>query len=166
MIDSTFHINTDMLHLSLRCGTDRKFYVSSKPGTVYITYPDGTAFHTTEMQLFLYKAIVEQLRKQAHYYLPDRLKALAARHGFEFNSVKINSARTRWGSCSSRRNINLSLFLMTLPSHLTDYVLLHELCHTREMNHGPRFWALMDIVTANNARSLRAELRSFRSPFA
>lgn len=165
MIDQTFHIDTDVLQMSLRRGTDRKFYVSTKPGTVIITYPPETMFSNPEMQRFLFKAVTEQLRKQARGYLPGRLGLLAGRYGFTYTGVKINSAHTRWGSCSSRRNINLSLFLMLLPSRLSDYVLLHELCHTREMNHGPRFWALMDSVTDGCARALRTELRGFHSPF-
>lgn len=165
MITPTFHIDTDVLQMSFRCGTDGKFYVSTKPRTVIITYPPGTIFDTPKMQQFLFKALTEQLRKQARTYLPERLAGLAARHGFAYTTVRINSAHTRWGSCSSRRSINLSLYLMLLPSRLSDYVLLHELCHTREMNHGPRFWALMDSVTDGRARALRSELRQFRSPF-
>lgn len=97
--------------------------------------------------------------------LPGRLAFLSARHELPYTKVSINAARTRWGSCSSRKSINLSLFLMLLPSRLIDYVLLHELCHTREMNHGPRFWALLDKLTQGQALALRKELRCFRPQF-
>ena len=79
--------------------------------------------------------------------------------------MKINASTGRWGSCSARGDINLSLHLMLLPLHLIDYVLLHELCHTREMNHGPRFWALLDRMTDGKARALCEELKSFRCSF-
>lgn len=100
------------------------------------------------------------LRQQALIHLPTRLHNLAAKHGFVYHKVRISNSRGRWGSCSSKKSINLSLYLMTLPPHLIDYVLLHELCHTKEMNHGPAFWELMDSVTEGKAKELRLELRS------
>lgn len=106
----------------------------------------------------------QDLRNKASAYLPDRLKELAGIHGFAFRQIKISSSRGRWGSCSSKLNINLSFFLMLLPKHLIDYVILHELCHTREMNHGAAFWLLMDEVTGGKAAQLRRELKSRNIP--
>ncbi len=100
------------------------------------------------------------LRRQAHAYLPGRLKQLADTNGFVYTSLKINKSRGRWGSCSSRKSINLSLYLMKLPAHLIDYVLLHELCHTKIMNHSPQFWHLLDQVTDGKAKLLRRELKA------
>ena len=77
----------------------------------------------------------------------------------------ITGSRGRWGSCSGTGSINLSCYLMLLPPHLMDYVLLHELSHTKEMNHGPRFWELLDSMTGGRARALRAELRRFNTDF-
>ncbi|WP_373802195.1 M48 metallopeptidase family protein, partial [Bacteroides heparinolyticus] len=64
-----------------------------------------------------------------------------------------------------RGNINLSYYLVLLPKHLIDYVLLHELAHTREMNHGERFWALLDKLTEGKAEALRMELKQYRTEF-
>ena len=77
--------------------------------------------------------------------------------------MKINSSKGRWGSCSARKAINLSYYLVLLPKHLIDYVLLHELCHTREMNHGERFWALLNSVTDGKALELREELKQYKT---
>jgi len=104
---------------------------------------------------------LKALRKKASEYLPDRLRMLAGLHGFTYTTLRISKSKSRWGSCSSKKNINLSLFLMKLPSHLIDYVLLHELCHTVEMNHSHKFWELLDRICGGNAKALRKELRTF-----
>ena len=110
-------------------------------------------------------AILRALKKSAGSYLPPLLEALAERYGFSYRKVKITGARSRWGSCSAAGTISLSCYLMLLPPHLMDYVLLHELSHTKEMNHGPRFWELLDSLTEGKALSLRAELRNYRPAF-
>jgi predicted metal-dependent hydrolase len=104
---------------------------------------------------------LRELKLKALEYLPGRLQTLASLHGFTYTSIKISRSKSRWGACSTRKNINLSLFLMQLPAYLIDYVILHELCHTKEMNHGPQFWALMDSVCNGRAKLLRKELKSF-----
>ena len=101
---------------------------------------------------------VEALRSQAKATLPGRLASLAARHGFEYRKVFIKNNVSNWGSCSSLGNINLNLRLVTLPPELADYVMLHELCHLRYMNHGPQFHALLESVCPGHlalARQLR-----------
>ncbi len=102
---------------------------------------------------------LKELRKKAFEYLPSRLKTLADLYHFTYGSLRISASKSRWGSCSSKKNINLSLFLMKLPFHLIDYVILHELCHTVEMNHGPKFWELLDKCCNGKAKALRKELR-------
>lgn len=163
MINENFEINTDQLNLKFVRGRESRFFVRERTGLVEIIYPPQTDFQP--LQLWLFKAITEILRKQAKRILPTRLHELAAAHDFHYTRVRINSARTRWGSCSNQGHINLSLYLMILPQRLSDYVLLHELCHTREMNHSPRFWHLLDHVTGSQAQRLRQELRDFPSPF-
>ncbi len=106
-------------------------------------------------------ADVERLRAQAKAQLPPRLAALAALHGFTYARVFIKNNVSNWGSCSVQGNINLNLRLLTLPERLQDYVMLHELCHLREMNHGPRFHALLESVCPGH-RELEKELRTYR----
>lgn len=101
------------------------------------------------------------LKKQALEILPTTLDRLAKIHGFSYNGVTIRKSKTRWGSCSSKANINLSFYMMLLPQHLIEYVLLHELCHTVEMNHSPAFWRLLDQHTKGNAKTLRKKLRQY-----
>jgi len=103
----------------------------------------------------------EALRKRALEYLPRRTAHLAQKHGFSFRCVSVRRSRTRWGSCSSVNNINLSIYLMLLPEHLTDYVIIHELVHTVHKNHSPAFWSLLDEHTGR-AKALAKEIRNFR----
>ncbi|MCC8146393.1 MAG: M48 family metallopeptidase [Bacteroidales bacterium] len=114
-----------------------------------------------ERQQEVYPVDEPTLQAQAKNYLPEKLKSLAITHGFEYRKVKISKSRTRWGSCSSKATINLSFYLILLPKHLIEYVLLHELCHTVEMNHGPDFWKLLDKHTGGKAKELRKELRQY-----
>ena len=102
-----------------------------------------------------------ELRKQAKAYLPGRLAELAAQHGFSYNQVRIKHNVSNWGSCSVKKNINLNLNLMRLPAELRDYVMLHELCHLKYMNHGKEFHALLESVCPNH-KALRRQLRDYK----
>jgi len=79
-------------------------------------------------------------RTVARRVLVDRLEELALQYGYSYQRVFVRNQKTRWGSCSVKNNINLNVNLIRLPAALRDYVLLHELVHTRIKNHSPRFW--------------------------
>lgn len=64
-------------------------------------------------------------------------------YGYVYGRVSIKMVKTRWGSCSSNRNLNFNYKIMFLPEHLQDYIIVHELCHLEQMNHSPAFWALV-----------------------
>jgi len=87
------------------------------------------------------------LKKRAAAYLPYRLNYLASLHGFDCTIGKLGLRKTRWGSCTSNKTISLNIGLMQFTSKpdehhpLIDYVIIHELCHTRHMNHSREFWA-------------------------
>ena len=104
---------------------------------------------------------IEALRARAKQELPPRLAGLAARYGFAYNKVFIKNNVSNWGSCSSRKNINLNLRLVTLPQELQDYVMLHELCHLRYLNHGREFHALLESVCPGH-RELAREMKNYR----
>ncbi len=163
LIDPDYRIDTDYFKLSLVTGTHDKFLSHSELGNMKIVCPPDADFTDAGLQTWLHKVIEEALRRNAKIILPPRLYMLAGQHEFTYRSVKINSSQGRWGSCSAQQNINLSYYLILLPSHLIDYVLLHELCHTREMNHSDRFWALLDGVTDGNSAQLREELKQYRT---
>lgn len=131
-------------------------------GVLRISIPKNLDIQSNDVQDKI-RAIVEiHLRSEAKYHLPKLVKALSEKHGFKYTSTSIQKSRTRWGSCSSTKKINLSYWCMMLPRHLIEFIILHELCHTIEMNHGQRFWNLLDSVTSNRAKELTAELRKCR----
>ena len=142
-------------------GEKDQFLANSRLGVMEIVCPPHADFTDEKLQSWLHKVIEESLRRNAKSILPSRLAFLSKQCGLPYSSVKINSSQGRWGSCSARKAINLSYYLVLLPSHLIDYVLLHELCHTREMNHSERFWALLNQFTEGKALALRGELRKY-----
>jgi len=101
-------------------------------------------------------------RAQAKRKLIRRLKYLAAEYGFTYNRVFIRNQKTRLGTCSNRNNIGLNIKASLLPEELLDYVILHELAHTRVKNHGRDFWTLMDKLVGNGKAKARS-LREFSS---
>jgi len=100
-------------------------------------------------------------RRQARQLLTRRVRQLARQHGFRFGRISIRQQRTRWGSCSVKNNLSLNQKLAALPDELIDYVVLHELVHTRIKNHGHSFWKALDEVVGD-ARRKRAKLRGYR----
>ncbi len=108
---------------------------------VRIIRPVGMAISHSLVQQTASRAAIRALRSQAEALLPKRLKALAEQFGFEYGSVSVKQLKGRWGSCDNKQNIVLNLFLMQLPWQLIDYVLLHELVHTKHLDHSAAFWA-------------------------
>ncbi len=94
-----------------------------------------------DVQIVVHAGAVRALKQEAKILLPQRLQTLAAKHGFSYRKVSIKHLKSRWGSCSTHQDIALNCFLMQLPWELIDYVLLHELLHTRIMAHGEKFWS-------------------------
>ena len=164
-IDPDFAIRTELFCLTLEQGERERFYLRAEPSRTVIVYPPGTEFESPERQQWLRRVVERALRQQAQWLLPERLRALSVLHGFSFKECKVSVSKGRWGSCSTKGSINLSCYLLMLPSHLREYVMLHELCHTREMNHGPRFWALLDNLTGGKSKALRNELHSYNTTF-
>lgn len=163
-LDETTDLRATTFRVRIYRASCLNFRTRLQDEQLMIECPDETDFSDGRVQELLRSLIERAMRHEARRLLPNRLSLLAERYGFRFNEVKINNSKTHWGSCTSRKNINLSLSLMLLPWHLVDYVLLHELCHTVEMSHNDRFWALMDKVTDGRALALRQELRGYH-PF-
>jgi predicted metal-dependent hydrolase len=100
-------------------------------------------------------------RVQARKLLVERLNALARVHGFTYRKVFVKNQRTLWGSCSSANNINLNVNLTRLPDELRDYVILHELVHTRHKNHSRAFWEALNRIVGDG-KKLQRQLRQYQ----
>lgn len=133
--------------------------VSSRvlPTEIRVTHPKDMEVRHLDLQSKAHKASIRALRQEAEQLLPKRLEQLAQYYNFSFNSVSVKQLKSRWGSCSSQQDIVLNLFLMQLPWHLIDYVLVHELTHTKVMQHGAPFWKEMERHLPN-AKGLRSEI--------
>ena len=100
-------------------------------------------------------------RAKAKALLTMRLDYLARKYGFIYNRLFIRNQKTRWGTCSSKDNISLNVNLVTLPQELQDYVILHELVHTKHKNHGKEFWAAMNRLTGDG-KKLQKQIRKYK----
>ena len=92
---------------------------------------------------------LRQLAEAAKQDLPRRVQYFAPLIGVTYGRITIRSQRSRWGSCSSKGNLNFNCLLMLCPEEVRDYVVVHELCHRIEMNHSPKFWAQVERVCPN-----------------
>lgn len=168
--------------LIVRSARAQRVNISIKPdGTVRLAVPPGISFKQAEGLLSVKKDwITQHLLKynktlaeanpapiraipiaEAKPILINCLLELSRRHNLPCNTIKVKLMTSRWGSCSVRNNINLNARVAGLPPHLMDYVLLHELVHTRVKNHGPGFWKLLETTLGEDPRKLARELRKY-----
>ena len=164
ILNENERIKTLTFEISLLRVERENIFFRLKNGFLTIEFPLETDCSLEDVQMHFWEGIKYFLRKEAKRVLPERVEFLAKKFGFVFSDVKIQSSKTRWGSCSGKKSINLSFYLLFLPQKLIDYVILHELCHTKEMNHSTKFWQWMDKVTNGQSATLRHEVKTFKLP--
>ena len=147
--------------LHLRKTQRRGISVRLSKGKINVVYPNLINPHSKVLQEEIRKGIERALRLEAKQYLPDKVNELAEKFGFKFNKLTLKNIKSRWGSCSRKNNINLSIHLMRLPDHLIEYVILHELVHTVHHNHSARFWKMLNDITGGS-KVLEKEFKQYR----
>jgi len=130
---------TPKIRLSVE--TNGKEFISfSKGPALKIIVPSESPVSSLETQQQIYARIIDYLRDSAKSNLPNRVKSLSTESGLKYRSLTHKNIISRWGSFSSKGNLNLAVQLMRLPEELIDHVILHELCHSRQMSHSEKFW--------------------------
>ena len=149
-----------------RSGNFKKPSIRIGNGIIEILYPESLSVHSDEIRKITASAYIRGLRIEAKEHLSERVKILSLRYGFKYKKLSFKNVHSLWGSCSVSNNINLSIHLMRLPQDLIDYVIVHELAHTKEKNHGTSFWNLVKNFYKNpRAYEKRLAGIKLRHPF-
>jgi len=157
MVQEGTVIKTKLHQVEIKRGKENgKVEVKDDLVTMFVHDPENDT-----IRIYLENLLTKIYRYEAHNLLPPRLKDLARQHGFTYNKITIRNNKRNWGSCSPANNISLNLQMMKLPDKLIDYILLHELVHTRIKNHGERFWQELNRLTDNKARELAREVKKY-----
>ena len=133
-------------------------------GEVRVLFGPNYNLEDDAAQSLALKGALRALKKEAGMLLPQRTQALAAKYSYSYQNLSVKQMRSRWGSCSQQRNLSLNIFLMQLPWSLIDYVIVHELAHTKVLNHGQDFWAEMQRCLPN-AKELRKDIKNHKPTF-
>jgi predicted metal-dependent hydrolase len=132
---------------------------------IHIYYSSDESLETKESQTIIRKAIERALRSEAQIHLLPLLSHYASKYKLKLGKFSLRASRTRWGSCSGHNDISLNIHLLRLPETLMRYVVLHELAHTQEHNHSPKFWQLLDSLClaelVQSAKTLDKELKNY-----
>lgn len=139
-----------------------KLTLSMKESPYRLHIPASTDHRKEQIQDGIRDLLCECMHMEATVHLPVKLLQLAKQHGFWFSNLSIKKMKTRWGSCSGSNKINLNYLLMILPEYLVEFVLLHELCHTKIKNHGPQFKTLLNQVSGGKRHEYEKELKNYR----
>lgn len=161
LIDEQFTLQTHTFSVKI-CRTnlfEDKIKMSLANQILTIHIPETADLNKERVQSVLREMIKLAIRQEAKRILPQKTKMFAKKFGLQYKGVKINSSKGRWGSCSREKNINFSFFLLLLPEKYIDYVVLHELAHTKELNHSDRFWNLLSGFCGEDARLISKELK-------
>ena len=149
------------VHIKHESIYEDKLDITLKDKIATISVPPQYKMEQDYIQAGIKDLTIHFLRQEAKRVLPHRVKTFAKKWNLPVTDVKINNSRLRWGSCSNKKIINLSLFLMMVPERVIDYVILHELAHITHLDHSPKFWQLLDVYCNGEAQALNKESTNY-----
>jgi predicted metal-dependent hydrolase len=161
-LDNSFQVRNKTLMFLPSDSVDATLLISDNKIEIHL--PRTWKIEEPSTQAVIQKAMVKALRTEAKAYLPQRTRTLASIKGIVINNIRIKNIKTRWGSCSTKKNINLSLYLMLLPDALIDYVIFHELAHIKHQNHSASFWNHLEKIYPG-AKKLDKQMKNYHIPF-
>jgi predicted metal-dependent hydrolase len=134
---------------------------ASRLGANLITITSSGDLTDNLVQSKAAQACERALKQEAQKLLAIRLADIAGKHKFAYKNLRIKRLSSRWGSCSHEGSITLSYFLIQLPWHLIDYVIIHELIHTKHLNHSPEFWSSFEKILPD-VKQFRKEIKQYQ----
>jgi predicted metal-dependent hydrolase len=136
--------------------------VRLKDSVIVVKFPSTVPASDSSVQTAAERGAKKALWEEAERLLPIRLQSLADLHSFSYKSIEVKQLKTKWGSCNQNHEITLNYYLMQLPWHLIDYVLIHELVHTEYLNHSTGFWERFE-QSLPGAKKIRRELKTYKT---
>lgn len=135
--------------LIIHTSSSQEFTVSRHDQKIIVNLPTNKQIEDIDVSRKVRDKVISALRVEAKSYLPKRLSFLAQKYGYKYEKVRFSHASGRWGSYSSNGTISLNIALMKLPFELIDYIIIHELTHSKQMNHSKVFWSLVELADPN-----------------
>ncbi len=154
-------LNEQNKHIEYINALDNKLKVQLIDDKIRVCIPLNLARNHPNVVIAVKAGILKKLFSQAKKILPLKVESLAREFDFTYNKVFIKNMRTLWGSCSYANNINLSMYLLHLPEHLVNYVILHELVHTVQKSHRKEFWDKLETICPRSLEYAK-EIKQYR----
>jgi len=156
-----FTLKTQTLTINIKTHSNKGIKTLKKDNNIDILISKDENIKSLKNQDVIKKILIEIFRFEAKKILIPRVDKLANQYNFKYKKVFIKNLTSIWGSCSGVNNINLNLHLVRLPEYLSDFIILHELCHTIYKNHGNKFHLLLNEITNNKENILNKELKKY-----
>jgi predicted metal-dependent hydrolase len=147
-------------YLHIKRSSAQRYSARISDTEIRVAVPASAAIESKQTQNKLEKYAHKALLIESEDLILPQVRDLATQYNLYVRSIEIKNLKSRWGSCSSKQELAFSLFLVQLPWECIDYVIVHELAHTRHMNHGAEFWGMVESMEPHY-KAIRRKLKEF-----